>query len=78
MALAAAIALAGGWEQSPSLGNRGETADNVARWNANQALTAALESSLPPHAMIFQLPVVPFPEAAGSDRCPTTSTRSLS
>ncbi len=38
---------------------------NQARWQSYAQLTTALEAALPPHAAVFQLPVVPFPEAGG-------------
>jgi phosphoglycerol transferase len=69
-AFALVVGFAACWEQTLPFRGRAETADNVARWNAHTALTRALESSLPPRAMIFQLPVVPFPEAGRTVQMP--------
>lgn len=70
VAFAVALALAAGWEETLPFGGRAGTADNVARWNANTVLTTTLESSLPPGAMIFQLPITPFPEAGRVEQMP--------
>jgi phosphoglycerol transferase len=70
VALAVGLALVAGWEETLPFGGRAGTADNVARWNAHTVLLTTLESSLPPGAMIFQLPVVPFPEAGRVEQMP--------
>lgn len=70
VALALVIGGAALWEQTLPFGGRAETADHVARWNAHTGFTRVLESSLPPQAMIFQLPVVPFPEAGRVGQMP--------
>ncbi|MBX3736416.1 MAG: hypothetical protein KF715_07005 [Candidatus Didemnitutus sp.] len=65
LSVAAASILAGFmiWEQTPSLSARTARQANVARLDAQQELMARLEAELPRGAMIFQLPVAPFPEA---------------
>ena len=65
-----ALVLAGGaiWEQTPPLGDHLVAAINQARWQSYTQLTTALESALPPRAAIFQLPVVPFPEAGRTEK----------
>ena len=68
--LALVIAVAAGWEQTLPFGGRAENANNVARWNAHTTFASTLEKSLPPSAMIFQLPVVPFPEAGRTEQMP--------
>ncbi len=60
--LAILLAAAAVWEQTPPLGDPLVRAINQTRLQAYTQLTAALESALP-RASIFQLPVVPFPEA---------------
>lgn len=67
--LVLALALCGGavWEQTPPLGDRLVAAINQVRWQGYTQLTTALESALPPRAAVFQLPVVPFPEAGRTE-----------
>jgi hypothetical protein len=61
---AAALALAACWEQTPALGNDPVVGGrNLARWQLYQNAVDQLERVLPPGAMVFQLPAVPFPEA---------------
>jgi len=63
--IAAALILAGFtvWEQTPALSARAPRAANTARLEAYQELMVRLEGELPRGALIFQLPVAPFPEA---------------
>lgn len=63
MLLALISGLAVVWEQTPFLADRPAVARNVARWHATEGLTDRLEQELPAPARVFQLPVVPFPEA---------------
>ena len=70
VAFAVVLALAAVWEETLPFRGRIETANNVARWNGHTVFATALESSLPPGAMIFQLPVVPFPEAGRVGQMP--------
>jgi len=70
VALALGLGLAAVWEETLPFRGHAESADNVARWNAVSSLTTTLESALPPRAMIFQLPVVPFPEAGRHEEMP--------
>ncbi len=67
--LALLVALVAGWEETPALGGRTETADNLARWNAYTNLSQTLDASMP-YGMVFQLPVVPFPEAGRTEQMP--------
>ena len=69
VALALVIGLAAGWEETLPFG-RTEPAANLARWNAYTNLTHSLEAALPPHGLVFQLPVVPFPEAGRVGQMP--------
>ncbi|MDQ5978817.1 MAG: hypothetical protein QG602_1791 [Verrucomicrobiota bacterium] len=52
------------WDQTPPLADPTARARNHLRWQEHAALTASLERSLPAGAMIFQLPVMAFPESA--------------
>lgn len=63
--IASALVLAAAmvWEQTPALSARAPRAANTARQNAYQELMAHLERELPHRAIVFQLPVAPFPEA---------------
>ncbi len=61
--LAAAVAVTACWEGTPHLGDRAVAARNQARWQSYEAVTTLLEQTLPAGAAVFQLPVVPFPEA---------------
>ncbi|HWA26123.1 MAG TPA: hypothetical protein VG734_10705 [Lacunisphaera sp.] len=64
VAVAAMIAAAACWEQTPALGDNPVVgARNLANWRQYQDLTDRLERQLPPGAMVFQMPAVPFPEA---------------
>jgi phosphoglycerol transferase len=51
------------WEQTPDLSDPAVRATKQARWDNMHRLTTELEAALPPGAMVFQLPVLPFPEA---------------
>ncbi|MFZ5496154.1 MAG: hypothetical protein ACOZE5_12570 [Verrucomicrobiota bacterium] len=70
--VALALLLAGFalWEQTPALGDATVRAGNQARWEAMRRVTADLEAALPAGALVFQLPVVPFPEAGPVGRMP--------
>lgn len=68
--LAALVALAACWEQTPPLGDQAGRARNHARWQRYESTSALLERSLPPQAAVFQLPVVPFPEAGRTGAMP--------
>lgn len=68
--LAAIVALAACWEQTPPLGDHAGRIRNQARWERYENSTALLERSLPPQAAVFQLPVVPFPEAGRTGAMP--------
>lgn len=70
VALALGFAALACWEQTPALADRVPRQANVARWAAHRRLAAALESTLPPGAAVFQLPVVPFPEAGRTGAMP--------
>lgn len=68
--LALTLGLAAVWEQTPDLADRAVPARNSARWQAVADLTGRLEQELPAGARIFQLPVVPFPEAGVTGTMP--------
>lgn len=61
--LAGVLALAACWEETPPLQDRTEPVRLAARWSHVRTLTRGLQQALPPGAAVFQLPVVPFPEA---------------
>ncbi len=63
VSLALLIALGAAWEQTPSLIDRTASARHAERWQAATNVTDWLERELPGPALVFQLPVVPFPEA---------------
>lgn len=63
IALAAAIGLAGWFEQTPWYGYESARTKAAAQLAADRATVAAIEQSAGQHAAVFQLPVVPFPEA---------------
>ena len=61
---AASLALAAVWEETPPLGDDPVVGErNLARWRKYEEATDRLEHELPAGATVFQLPVVPFPEA---------------
>ena len=61
---ATALTLAACWEQTPPLNDDPVVgARNLARWQVYENAAARLEQMLPAGAAVFQLPVVPFPEA---------------
>ncbi len=64
LALAAALTLVGLWDQVPFPEREPEIARHQARLKEDRQFIARLESALPEHSMIFQVPVVSFPEAA--------------
>lgn len=51
------------WEQTPDLSDPAVRRSNQFRWDRMDQVIAGLEATLPRGAMVFQLPVVPFPEA---------------
>lgn len=61
--LALTLGLVAVWEQTPFLADRSGLVQNSDRWQAVADLTGRLERELPAGAQVFQLPVVPFPEA---------------
>jgi hypothetical protein len=68
MAVAAAIAAFGWWEQTPRLRHNKYRDAITPKWEAVQKLTQQLEQELGAGAMIFQLPVRQFPEAGPIQR----------
>lgn len=71
VALAGALALAANWEQTPPLSDRAGPRENRARWESHRDVAADLARSLPaPSVPVFQLPVVPFPEAGRTGTMP--------
>ena len=63
LGLAAGLTALACWEQTPNLASAQARETNGRLWAGHRALAASLEASLAPAAMVFQLPVVPFPEA---------------
>ncbi len=60
---AAGVALAAGlWEQVPTPLSDAQRADIAVRVRGDQAMGRWLETQLPPGAMVFQVPVLGFPE----------------
>lgn len=68
--LAMIVAVAACWEETPPLGEHGVGARNLARWRLYEESAASLERALPAEARVFQLPVVPFPEAGPTEDMP--------
>jgi hypothetical protein len=58
------------WEQTPDLSDPAVRVSKQARWDRMHRLTTELEAALLPGAMVFQLPVLPFPEAGTVGRMP--------
>lgn len=51
------------WDQLPLQKTAESLARTEMRVSSDRAFTAAMEDALPPSAMVFQLPVMPFPES---------------
>lgn len=68
VAVAAAIAVLGWWEQTPRMRHNKYRDAIWPKWEAVQKLTRQLEQELGTGAMIFQLPVRQFPEAGPVQR----------
>jgi hypothetical protein len=51
------------WDQVPQAPTREQTATIARQIEADREFVARMEAALPPHAMVFQLPVMEFPEA---------------
>ena len=62
LALAAAIGVAGWFEQTPWYGYASARTAAAAKLAADRATVAAIEQAAGPKAAVFQLPAVPFPE----------------
>ena len=63
IALAVAICALGLWDQLPKRLQRKDVAADAKVINADRAFTKTLESALPRGTMLFQLPVIDFPES---------------
>ncbi len=61
------ILLVGLFDQLPKATTREETSMIARGIRVDRAFTEAMEGKLPPQAMVFQLPVVPYPEPPGID-----------
>ena len=61
--LAGICALVALWDQTPPVTTEAKLADDVRLVDSDHALAQQLEARLPKGAMIFQLPVMDFPEA---------------
>lgn len=68
--LAGMLALAACWEGTPYLGDPSIGERNLARWRLYESTATSLERALPPGSAVFQLPVVPFPEAGRTGDMP--------
>ena len=63
IALAVGLSFLACWEATLPLAKRNYRANNHRRWAKYQNLTDRLERELSPNGAVFQLPVLPFPEA---------------
>lgn len=63
IALAGSLTFAACWESTLPLSNRNYRVVNHRRWILYENLADRLQRELPPGAAIFQMPVLPFPEA---------------
>ncbi len=70
VALAGLIGMAGWFEQTPWFNHAAARRRAAAALAADRATVAALEQVTGPHAMLFQLPFAPFPEAGRIGRMP--------
>ncbi len=68
--LAGVLALVACWEGTPALGDHSVRERNLARWRHYENTACSLERMLPAGASVFQLPVVPFPEAGRTGDMP--------
>jgi len=68
--LAAAMALLVIWDQMPLVAAPQERALRRLQVESDRDFTAAMEAALPPGAMVFQIPVMSFPEAPVSGITP--------
>jgi phosphoglycerol transferase len=60
---AAAASLVVLWDQVPRAPTRQQTATIARQVEADREFVARVEAALPPNAMVFQLPIMEFPEA---------------
>ncbi|HEX2861124.1 MAG TPA: hypothetical protein VHN79_05775, partial [Lacunisphaera sp.] len=58
------------WDQTPPLADATGRNHNLGRWQSLADVTSRLQRDLPPNAKVFQLPVVPFPEAGRTGGMP--------
>jgi hypothetical protein len=70
LGLALALAVISVWDQTPALDDTSVRQRNLARWNNYHSLAGHMTNSLSGRAMVFQLPVVPFPEAGRTGGMP--------
>jgi phosphoglycerol transferase len=70
VSLAGVLAFAAYWEGTPPLGDHLICERNLARWHRYESTALHLERTLPAGACVFQLPVVPFPEAGRTGDMP--------
>lgn len=68
--LAGVLALVACWEGTPPLGDSSVGVRNLARWRHYEGTAVNLEGTLPVGASVFQLPVIPFPEAGRTGDMP--------
>lgn len=63
LAVAAGLLVLGLVDQLPQRTTREETLGIARNIEVDRAFTEAMEAKLPAHAMVFQLPVIPYPES---------------
>jgi hypothetical protein len=68
--LAVALGILSVWDQTPPLGDAAPREANLARWNDYRTMTAQLGNGPSAGASVFQIPVVPFPEAGRTGGMP--------
>ena len=68
--LAIGLSFAACWESTLPIASRNYPANHATRWSAYAQLTEQLENALPPNGAVFQLPVLPFPEAGKNINLP--------
>ncbi len=56
------LALIALWDQTPPIATARDLAETAQAVASDRAFTEKLEARLPPHAMVFQLPIMAFPE----------------
>lgn len=60
---AAVMALVAIWDQTPPFVTDNDLAQTQSQVNSDREFALKMQASLPPHAMIFQIPIMQFPES---------------